>query len=175
MKVHGSPFRTGINNLLLFNHYSTEKWKKKKTLLLVLVGLACWFLGVLDTISYHDNKSKQGCAGGHHEEGVDEPCAPEHTVSDAHGLQSLFQPHLLLQHDALHRHRDRIDPGQHHEDRKAAIQSEHEAVAWSSMRRRRQIIDMNIEKKNMCINMDATIFKFCQIPIWSRYIMHPYL
>ncbi len=172
MKIHGSPFRTGTNNLLLFNHYSTVKWKKEKnTVLLVLVGLACWFLGVLDTISYHDNKSKQGCAGGHHEEGVDEPCAPEHTVSDTHGLQSLFQPHLLLQHDALHCHRDRIDPGQHHEDRKAAIQSEHEAVAWV----------VNEEKKtdhwyeHWKKNMDATIFKFCQIPIWSRYIMHPYL
>lgn len=83
---------------------------------------------VLDKISYHDNESKQGCAGGHHEECVDEPCAPEHTVGDAHGLQSLFQPHLLLQHDALYCHRDRVDPGQDHEDRKAAVQSQHEAV-----------------------------------------------
>ncbi len=72
-------------------------------------------------LPHHDNGSQQCSAGGHYEEAVNEPRVPDDSIRDAYGLQCLLQPHLLLQHDALHYHRHGVDPGQHHEDGEAAV------------------------------------------------------
>lgn len=77
--------------------------------------------------SHHDNSGEQRRAHGHHEEAVDEICVPDDFVVDPHGFEGLLQAQLLLQHDALHSHGDGIDPGQDHEQREAAVQSDHEA------------------------------------------------
>lgn len=74
---------------------------------------------------HHYNSSEQNSANSHYEETVNEPGVPDDSIRYAHSFQSLLQPHLLLQHNALHHHRHRIDPGQHHEDGETAVQGEH--------------------------------------------------
>ena len=77
--------------------------------------------------THHDDGGEEGGAGRHGEEAVDEPGAPDDPVGDPGRLQGLLEAQLLLQHDALHRHGHRVDPGQHHEDGEASVQCDHEA------------------------------------------------
>lgn len=77
--------------------------------------------------SYHDNRGQQYCARSHHEETVDEPRVPNDSIADPHGFEGLFKTEFLFQHDALHCHGHRVDPGQHHEYWEAAVQCDHEA------------------------------------------------
>ncbi len=78
-------------------------------------------------LPHHDDGGEQRRAGSHHDEAVDETCVPNDSVVDPHGLESLFEAQLLLQHNALHSHGHRVDPGQHHEQGEAAVQCDHEA------------------------------------------------
>jgi len=77
--------------------------------------------------THHDDGGEEGGAGRHGEEAVHEPGAPDDPVGDAGGLEGLLEAELLLQHDALHRHGDGVDPGQHHGHREASAQRQHEA------------------------------------------------
>lgn len=77
--------------------------------------------------SHHNDGGEQRSACGHHDEAVNETGVPNDSVANPHGFESLLEAQLLLQHDALHGHGHRIDPGQHHEQGETAVQCDHEA------------------------------------------------
>lgn len=81
----------------------------------------------LALFSHHDDGGEQRHACGHHDEAVDETRVPNDSIVDPHGFESLLEAKLFLQHDALHGHGHRVDPGQHHEQGEAAVQCDHEA------------------------------------------------
>lgn len=84
--------------------------------------------------THHDDGGEQRRAPRHDDEAVDEPRVPNGPVVHPHGFQGLLEPHLLLQHDALHSHGHGVDPGQHHEHGEAAVQSDHEAGGGGGQR-----------------------------------------
>lgn len=86
------------------------------------------FLGLL-LPAYHDEECQEADAHRHDRKAVQEPGAPNHGIGDTLVFQGLLQSQLLLQDDALYGHGDGVDPGQHHEDREAAVQDDHKTKA----------------------------------------------
>ncbi len=86
------------------------------------------------SLSHHDDGGEQRRARSHHDEAVDETRVPDDSIVNPHGFESLLEAQLLLQHDALHSHGHRVDPGQHHEQGEAAVQRDHEAGEERNMK-----------------------------------------
>ena len=80
-------------------------------------------------LAYHNEYCQQADAHQHDREAVQEPGTPNHPVGDTLIFQGFLQSQLLLQDDALYSHGDRVDPGQHHEDRETAVQDDHKTKA----------------------------------------------
>lgn len=86
------------------------------------------FLGFLH-LAYHDKYGQKEDAHWHDRKAVQEPGTPNHCIGDTLIFQGFLQSQLLLQDDALYSHGDRVDPGQHHEDRETAVQDDHKTEA----------------------------------------------
>lgn len=82
---------------------------------------------LITLFSHHDDGGEQRRARAHHDKAVNETRAPNDSIVDPHGFESLLEAQLLLQHNTLHSHGHSVDPGQHHKQGEAAVQCDHEA------------------------------------------------
>ena len=67
-----------------------------------------------------EQSEQQEHADGDGHDAADGPRRPVHRVAEPHHPHHLAQASLLLEDDALHDHRHRVDPGEHEEERHAA-------------------------------------------------------
>ena len=66
--------------------------------------------------TYLQDDDQQASTHKQRDEAADEPAKPENAIVQAHDPHGLFQPRLLLVHDALDDDSHRVNPGQGHEE-----------------------------------------------------------